>query len=374
MATIKIKFRASSVSGKEGTLFLQVIHRRVARQLSTWYKVFPEEWDAARQTVAFPEDVSPYRSRYLREEQAGDFLAFATLLAGRKREEGRMSLAANYRATPNSFRQFLEDRPLSFEGMDTSLMLGYEHYLKKQGLCPNTTSFYMRNLRAIYNQAVEQGLAVLPGQCLLRPHWRQGRANVRVGGSDFCENQTEINTPIFKSAEEVVADLDRHTRRIEERLAAGLTTYGWTMVALTAASPLLDGSYFEPGRAGEDVFCGMASVRCSEMGYWNGFTPVLDYTDTPRYAATIRRYVDEGLLAAPSELYYPIRLKPRGANSLDTLLRHGVNHIELRMIDLHPLLHAGIDLRDVKFAQLLIAWVAAQPRHWPTTGRSLTRR
>lgn len=247
MATIKIKFRASSVSGKEGTLFLQVIHRRVARQLSTWYKVFPEEWDAARQTVAFPEDVSPYRSRYLREvqevldsdrarlrlivleldhsreayraedvfarfmrqEQAGDFLAFATLLAGRKREEGRMSLAANYRATLNSFRQFLEDRPLSFEGMDTSLMLGYEHYLKKQGLCPNTTSFYMRNLRAIYNQAVEQGLAVQPGQCLLRPHWRQGRANVRVGGSDFCENQTEINTPIFKSAEEVVADLDR---------------------------------------------------------------------------------------------------------------------------------------------------------------------
>ncbi len=69
MATIKIKFRASSVSGKEGTLFLQVIHRRVARQLSTWYKVFPEEWDAARQTVAFPEDVSPYRSRYLREVQ-----------------------------------------------------------------------------------------------------------------------------------------------------------------------------------------------------------------------------------------------------------------------------------------------------------------
>ena len=64
-------------------------------------------------------------------------------------------------------------------------------------------------LRQEVQRAVEQGLAVQPGQCLLRPHWRQGRANVRVGGSDFCENQTEINTPIFKSAEEVVADLDR---------------------------------------------------------------------------------------------------------------------------------------------------------------------
>lgn len=37
-------------------------------------------------------------------------------------------------------------------------MLNYETYLKKQGLCSNTTSFYMRNLRAIYNQAVKQGL------------------------------------------------------------------------------------------------------------------------------------------------------------------------------------------------------------------------
>ena len=36
-------------------------------------------------------------------------------------------------------------------------MLDYETYLKKQGLCSNTTSFYMRNLRAIYNQAVKQG-------------------------------------------------------------------------------------------------------------------------------------------------------------------------------------------------------------------------
>ena len=42
--------------------------------------------------------------------------------------------------------------------MDASQMLSYESYLKKQGLCSNTTSFYMRNLRAIYNQAVEQGL------------------------------------------------------------------------------------------------------------------------------------------------------------------------------------------------------------------------
>lgn len=34
MATVKIKFRPSSVDGKEGTVYYQVIHVRVARQIS----------------------------------------------------------------------------------------------------------------------------------------------------------------------------------------------------------------------------------------------------------------------------------------------------------------------------------------------------
>ena len=39
-------------------------------------------------------------------------------------------------------------------------MLEYENYLKTKGLTPNSTSFYMRNLRAIYNQAVERNLTI----------------------------------------------------------------------------------------------------------------------------------------------------------------------------------------------------------------------
>ena len=47
MATTRFKFRASSVSGKQGTLFIQVIHQRVVRQVTTSYKLYPKEWDAA---------------------------------------------------------------------------------------------------------------------------------------------------------------------------------------------------------------------------------------------------------------------------------------------------------------------------------------
>ena len=39
-------------------------------------------------------------------------------------------------------------------------MITYESWLKGTGVCPNTSSYYMRNLRAIYNRAVSEGLVV----------------------------------------------------------------------------------------------------------------------------------------------------------------------------------------------------------------------
>ncbi|MCC8065291.1 MAG: hypothetical protein LIO70_09440, partial [Clostridiales bacterium] len=81
----------------------------------------------------------------------------------------------------------------------------------------------------------------------------------------------------------------------------------------------------------------------------------------PAYVESIRDYVRRGWLQAPSELYYPVRLKPAGPNRLDALENGGVNHIELRMFDLNPLTSAGIDGQDVAFTQLLLCWLAATP-------------
>lgn len=163
-------------------------------------------------------------------------------------------------------------------------------------------------------------------------------------------------------------DFAAYKNRLYLDLAEGAAAYGWLLTALTAASPLMDSSFVEKGRFGEDEFNGMASTRCSELGYWNYFTPIFDYSDIRAYAGSIQRYVDEGFLAAPTELYYPVRLKPAGKNNLDTLREKGVNHIELRMFDLNPLVPAGIDVRDILFAQLLLVWLAARPRQ-PLTPR-----
>lgn len=144
-------------------------------------------------------------------------------------------------------------------------------------------------------------------------------------------------------------------------LAKKMAAYGWILVAVTAASPIMDSSFVEKGIYDRDIFTGMASVRCSEMGYWNEFAPIFDYDNVGAYVDSIQQYVDQGLLKAPSELYYPIRLKPRGENNLDTLKKYGIDHIELRMFDLNPLAEAGVEEKDIQFAQLLMVWLAATP-------------
>ena len=132
----------------------------------------------------------------------------------------------------------------------------------------------------------------------------------------------ELLKTSFQYAEE--KDYISYKNQLYVNLAKKLAAYGWILTAVTAASPLLDISYVEKGREGTEVFNGMASVRCSETGYWNYFTPIFDYTNLTAYTDSMQHYVEEGLLAFHTELYYPIRLKPRGKNDLKKLREEGV--------------------------------------------------
>ena len=136
-------------------------------------------------------------------------------------------------------------------------------------------------------------------------------------------------------------------------VAAQCVKWGWAIVALTAASPRN----------------GYASVRCSEKGYWNPFVPILDFSSVRAYAKSIARYVQDGQLIAPSELYYPIRLKPRGQNNLLSLVENGIDHIEVRCVDLNPLTGGLVDVRDVEFIHLFFLWCASQEREPLTAER-----
>lgn len=81
-------------------------------------------------------------------------------LIGRLRLSDRCRTAESYLTSFNSFMRFRDDVDVSLDKIDADLMTAYEGYLRREGICPNTSSYYKRNLRAIYNRAVEDGLTV----------------------------------------------------------------------------------------------------------------------------------------------------------------------------------------------------------------------
>ncbi len=140
------------------------------------------------------------------------------------------------------------------------------------------------------------------------------------------------------------------------RLYRQLFRHSWLLVLLTAASPFYDRSLDGDGLHGA-VLGEYASLRNSRRGYWNQFIPVLEHDSLQHFAESIQNYTTKGLLFSVSELYLPIRLKPRGENTLEALVQGGVDHIELRMFDLNPLCPLGVCETDLRFAHLLMLYL-----------------
>lgn len=151
-------------------------------------------------------------------------------------------------------------------------------------------------------------------------------------------------------------DFDAFKNNAYFRLFKQASRFSFIPVLLTTASPVYDKSLDKDNLCGTG-FDGYASRRNGDIGYWNKFIPVLDYSDVKSYVASVQDYIDNGLLFSESELYMPVRLKPRGVNSLGALGRYGANHIELRMFDVNPLSPVGIFKEDIEFAYYFLLYL-----------------
>lgn len=198
MATIKMRFRPSSVRDKDGTLYYQIIHMRLVKQLYTDYRLRDEEWDSESGTVVISDDCDRSRAGYLStvkdevkdglarlkaivdrleasgkaytvEEVASEFVSPATVtgvvsftrkLIDDLRKMGKKSMARRYSLTLNSLLKFTKEKEIAWDDFTSTLVTGFEEFLRQRGLCRNSTSFYMRNLRSIINRASEHDYEV----------------------------------------------------------------------------------------------------------------------------------------------------------------------------------------------------------------------
>lgn len=74
------------------------------------------------------------------------------------RSMNKFRTSETYTSALVSFRSFRNGSDLPFSGLTPTLLASYESYLAARGVSPNSSSFYMRILRAVYNRAVDQGL------------------------------------------------------------------------------------------------------------------------------------------------------------------------------------------------------------------------
>lgn len=88
-------------------------------------------------------------------------LAFLELEVDSLNRRNKLGLAENYRYSGNSFRDYLSTlhkKDISLSMVSEELLIAYQQWLWDRGVKRNTSIFYMRNLHAVYNKAVGQGL------------------------------------------------------------------------------------------------------------------------------------------------------------------------------------------------------------------------
>lgn len=193
--SIKLKFRPSVKSNKEGSLYYQLIHERRVKQIKTHYKIKSNEWDELSESIVVPandtqrkhqvESVErcikwdiqrlekiveeyeykglPYGLTHIADAyhklcQKHSLFSFMEDVIAQYQRHGQIRTGETYLTTLNSFKRFRMDVDIMLEEINSELLLSYEYYLKMEGVSPNTISFYMHRLRAVYNRAVEQEL------------------------------------------------------------------------------------------------------------------------------------------------------------------------------------------------------------------------
>lgn len=193
MANVHVKLRRSVKADKEGVIYYQITHSRLIRQLKANNKLLPCEWDERNSKVA---NANNSRCYYLQKVQesidcdvkclrriinyyeemnvqytADDIIQtfqshanemflcnFMRSVIAQLRQLGKQRTSETYLCTLKSFMRFRENKDILLEDINSDLMLMYEAYLQNKGLTKNSTSFYMRILRAVYNRAIEKNL------------------------------------------------------------------------------------------------------------------------------------------------------------------------------------------------------------------------
>ncbi len=131
------------------------------------------------------------------------FSAFAAEVIEACRKAGRLGTARNYERTLSSFEMFIRcsadglSDDILFSDITSGMLVEYEHWLFSRGVTRNSSSFYMRNLRSMFNKAIEVRETrfsnlfgdVYTGIDRTKPRAVDEGLLVRMQGLDLCHSE-----------------------------------------------------------------------------------------------------------------------------------------------------------------------------------------
>lgn len=190
MSSLHLILRPSTKSGHHpGSLYLRVIHERKAKTFAIGCHLYSDEWDADNQSILYPEDsqrirvleeaedkiascisilehlidllekqghytVDDLMSRYHSSKDNGKLLGWVESLCRDLRRDGQHRLARAYHTVALGLVRYNKGQDILLTQINAALIKGFEKHLMNKGRMPNTISYYMRNLRSIYNKAM----------------------------------------------------------------------------------------------------------------------------------------------------------------------------------------------------------------------------
>lgn len=169
MTTIKVKFRPSTVTDRPGSIIYLITHHRIVRQITTSYKVYPNEWDVKHSMVttfcigetdnkrrnavlliakrirqdlerlnAIIRELCGEGTDYSSDDvvaafeefaQSHSFKLFMEGIIDRLKQLKKERTAETYTSALNSFMRFRCGKDVMFEEITSDLMMEYEAWL-----------------------------------------------------------------------------------------------------------------------------------------------------------------------------------------------------------------------------------------------------
>lgn len=193
MATIRLKFRPSSVPEAKGTLYYQVIHKRKVKWISTKHHIYADEWNEKTKTIAVANGerkaalalmqckidwafrrwqtilarIERSQKDYTVEELCETFskeqtyktvFVFMQEQVTKKEQMKRLGTAHTYGNAYRRFKAFREDIDLTFDELSPNMIECYEAWLIDRRLKQNSIRCYLRTLNTLLCKAAAEGL------------------------------------------------------------------------------------------------------------------------------------------------------------------------------------------------------------------------